>query len=707
MPSPDLLLYSNIRNRLASVNLPTVPLVLVKFMDLCQSTESSLLDLSNLIACDVALTTKIMGRMNSSLYKSNKKSNLMQAIQILGIDMIKLICISESVYQVFGDFKHINDSVFQKFWIHSLITAIVARLIAKEMNYSDTEEAYLAGLLHDVGRLALLSAEPNISEFLSNDDDALCKLERQLFKFTHAEAGAWIINQWNLDSVLADSVLYHHEEVKRIKNTHPLIRIVSLAEILAQHFNEKTPIPMDLILILNGSATFNLEAVISDAEKQVKEVFDFLGIDGDEKNIHLEKKVTVFDRRKKDIAQLSGKLRNYILLTESDTFLSKQAADNAISQAILKLTCWVFNFNDAIIFLAAKSKNVLKAISSDENRQYLGDFTISLDDQINIASEALINKRPTFINQEDTQLAIIEEQLQRVLGGSCLVCLPLIDRNRRIGVLIGCVDPNRLAYLRMRSHFLQEYAIRISHVFNGPVGEDGILRQQPVETSSELQERTRRILHEINNPLTIIKNYLNVLKSKADRNELMGDELLILNEEIDRVSELINSLNKPTAESSPQITEINKAVNEMTGLFRSSGFVPPNIEIIVHMFEQSLEIDCSQHIFKQILMNLLKNSVEALIEGGKIEIRCKDFINFDGQKYIGLIITDNGPGIDNKVMNKMFSSIQSTKNEKYRGLGLSIVYDLISEVKGHISCRSSKSGTVFEVLFPIHAPESE
>lgn len=109
MSSPDLLLYSNIRNRLASVNLPTVPLVLVKFMDLCQSTESSLLDLSNLIACDVALTTKIMGRMNSSLYKSNKKSNLMQAIQILGIDMIKLICISESVYQVFGDFKHINE----------------------------------------------------------------------------------------------------------------------------------------------------------------------------------------------------------------------------------------------------------------------------------------------------------------------------------------------------------------------------------------------------------------------------------------------------------------------------------------------------------------------------------------------------------------------------------------------------------------------
>ena len=102
-------------------------------------------------------------------------------------------------------------------------------------------------------------------------------------------------------------------------------------------------------------------------------------------------------------------------------------------------------------------------------------------------------------------------------------------------------------------------------------------------------------------------------------------------------------------------------------------------------------------------MNLLKNSIEALSAGGKIEISCKDFINLDGRKYIGLIIADNGPGINDEMMSKMFISVQSTKDEKQRGLGLSIVYDLVSKANGHISCRSSALGTSFEVLFPLHA----
>jgi putative nucleotidyltransferase with HDIG domain len=711
MPTPDLLVNSNIRNRLASVSLPTVPLVLVKLMELSQSAESSLTELGNLIACDVALTAKILRRASSSLYKSNKQADLMQSIQILGMDMIKLICISESVCQVFGDFKHINDSVFQKLWIHSLLTAVAARLIAKGMNYPNIEEAYLAGLLHDVGRLALLSAEPSVSEFLSKDDEALCKLERQLFMFTHAEAGAWIIEQWNFDSILADSILYHHEEAERIANTHPLIRVVSLAEILAQHLKEKSPIPLDLISVLSGSAVFNVDEVIRNTAKQVKEAFAALGIDNDEimpaKLSAPEDGAPSVTRRKKDMAQLSNRLRNHVLITESDIFISRQNADSAIYQALLQLTCWIFNFNDAMIFFADESESILKAMPSDEHRQYLADFFIPLNDRPNAASEALLNNRPTFISHEDTQLEVIEEQLQRILGGSCLVCLPLSGENMKKAVLIGCVDSGRLTHIHMRSRFLQQYGDEMSRVIGTLTIEGDRFGRRTISVGNELQEKIRRILHEINNPLTIIKNYLNVLKGKADENKFMGDELLILNEEIDRVSELINSLNKPVAESSSQITEINKTVNEMTGLFRGSGFVPSTVEIIVHTSEQSLELDCSQHIFKQILMNLLKNSVEALPDGGKIEISCKDFINLDGQKYIGLIISDTGPGIDNKMMNKMFSSIQSTKDEKYRGLGLSIVYDLISEAKGHISCRSGESGATFEVLFPIHTPESK
>lgn len=712
MPNPDSLDCSKIRNRLASVNLPAVPSILVKLMELCQNNESSLVDLGNLIACDTALTAKILGRANSSLYKGKRNANLMQSVQILGMDMIKLICISESVYQVFGDFKHINELVFQKLWIHSLLTAISARLIAKGMNYPNSEEAYLAGLLHDVGRLALLSAEPSVSEFLSQDDEALCKLERRLFQFTHAEASAWILAQWNFDSFLSDSVLYHHEDAGRIKKSHPLIRIVFLAEILAHHIKEKSPMPSDLVSILGGGGGyFNLEAVIKDTADQIRQAFDALGIDDDEiadseKNSPASgNKLSASSQSKKDITQLSNKLRNYVLIAESETFLSKQQTKVDVYPALLQLTCWIFNFEDAILFLTDESKNHLKAVPVDTNQQFLKDLFIPLNDLSHAATKALLKNFPVFLDHEDTQLEIIEEQLQRILGGKCLVFLPLCDKSEKIGVVIGRIDEKRLEHLRMRSLFLREYGERIAYSLNLEAYDSGHTLPQANEGSIELQEKTRRLFHEINNPLTIIKNYLNVLKNKADKNEYIGSELLILNEEIDRVSVLINSLYQ--SQSKPglvlQVTDINKTVNEMVKLFRDSGFVPSTVELVVQQSDHLLEIECSQHVFKQILMNLLKNSIEALSAGGKIEISCKDFINLDGQKYIGLIVADNGHGINDEMMSKMFTSAQSTKDEKHRGLGLSIVYDLVSKANGHISCRSSALGTSFEVLFPLHA----
>ena len=88
-------------------------------------------------------------------------------------------------------------------------------------------------------------------------------------------------------------------------------------------------------------------------------------------------------------------------------------------------------------------------------------------------------------------------------------------------------------------------------------------------------------------------------------------------------------------------------------------------------------------------------------EGGKIEISCIDYINLDGKKYAGLLVIDNGPGINDEIMNKIFSPAQSTKNDINRGLGLGIVYDLIIKIHGHISCRSNKKGTTFEILLPI------
>ena len=224
MPSSN----DKIRSRLYSAHLPAMPQILLKLLEHCHNDDTGVGTLAELIAKDPGITSKIFAIANSSAYqRSGRKVGLKDALIVIGLDMVKTLIISESVFQIFNTFSHSDDAALHRFWKHSLGAAVVAREIALRMSYQHTEEAYLAGLLHDVGRLALLKAAPGeyAASFQAADDASLCAIELRTLQITHAEAGAWLIEQWELDSFMADSVLYHHESASRLSLAHPLIRI--------------------------------------------------------------------------------------------------------------------------------------------------------------------------------------------------------------------------------------------------------------------------------------------------------------------------------------------------------------------------------------------------------------------------------------------------------------------------------------------------
>ncbi|MEO8119437.1 MAG: HAMP domain-containing sensor histidine kinase, partial [Rhodoferax sp.] len=213
------------------------------------------------------------------------------------------------------------------------------------------------------------------------------------------------------------------------------------------------------------------------------------------------------------------------------------------------------------------------------------------------------------------------------------------------------------------------------------------------------RENSRRMVHEVNNPLAIIKNYIGVLDGKLARQEPVADELLILNEELDRVGNIMNEFAEVAPKIQHGVTEINRVVNDLVRLFRESKFLPPSVQIIARMPDQACEIDGSADILKQILVNLIKNAVEALPKGGQIEIN-NGRIHRDGRTYFELCIKDTGPGMPAEVLAKLFSPVRSSKVGANRGIGLNIVHGLVKRLNGLISCRSANTGTVFEILLP-------
>jgi len=430
---------SDIRNRLLVARLPAMPQILLKLIEQCQTEEVGMAALAELIAKDPGMTGKILGVANSSAYhRSGRKVGLEQSLAALGTDMIKTLVISESVLQVFSNFSHSNSTDLRVFWQHSLSAAVMARAIAEKMRYPHSEEAYLAGLLHDVGRLALLATAPEeyACNFLTLDDETLCAVEQRTLKITHPEAGAWLVARWNLDSFLADSVLYHHEPVARLESAHPLVRIVLLAHMLSSHGEDDPGVKEAGALC--GIAATELAQISRGASSQVRKSADNLGIDlaGVDQLPVPKASDPGMPVQNPAHQQLSEEVRDLMLATEAGRSFSRQRGESGLLESVARSARLLFDFEDAIILRTNATGQALVGVPEGEYRQRLNEFSIALSSG-GVIAEAVLQRRLAFIGGDGNPLAIAEEQLLRVLGTQSLICLPLVSGQRCLGVLIG------------------------------------------------------------------------------------------------------------------------------------------------------------------------------------------------------------------------------------------------------------------------------
>jgi signal transduction histidine kinase len=360
----------------------------------------------------------------------------------------------------------------------------------------------------------------------------------------------------------------------------------------------------------------------------------------------------------------------------------------------------LFNFADTAILLLNDTGYLLTGTSVGEHRKRLAEFSIPLGAGGAIAETAL-QRRVTFISRDGNLPGVAEEQLLRILGTECLVCLPLVSEGRCLGVFIGGAASGQLADFMRCEGSLQAFAAQAAIALKTAASEHGEASRRIASVTEEYREASRRVAHEVNNPLSIIKNYLSVLDRKLAKQEPVSAEISILNEEIDRVGQIIGGLADLQPVSREGTAEVNRVISDVIRLFRDTGYVPASVRIMDRLQDQPFEIDSDGDTLKQIMVNLIKNAIEALPDGGEIEIGNNGLVNRDGLLYVEIRIKDTGPGISPEVMANLFSPVRSTKGEAHRGLGLSIVHGLVKKIHGLIICRSNKEGTAFEILLPV------
>lgn len=696
----------DIRQRLRTARIPPMPQILMRLIAQCQADRAGTAELAELIASDSAIAARVMEVANSSAYhRKGPCSGIHQALMTMGTDAVKMLLINESVIHVFGHLARERSVDLSRFWKHSLAAALIARRIAHRIGYAQAEEAYLAGLLHDIGRLALLAAAPEEYglNFDAEDDDALCASEERTLQITHPEAGALLVERWELDSFIADSVLYHHEPPARVEGAHPLIRIVLLAHLIAAE--EAGQAAFDAAATLCGLTEAEVSGMRDDVAGSLKTVAQELGIDlsaADRRPVPKQSmKADAADPLQQRMAQ---DMQNLMLSSEMSRFLGTVDDEAQLHAAMTQAACILFNTDDAAILIADDRQQSLAGTDTGRHNGRVSQYRSYLSTGGPLAA-AVRNRQIVFVTADSPSLGVPEEQLLRIMGAECVVLVPIVFEQRCLGVLVGAMPRWRVAMLQERESFLAMFGAQAGQALSALRAAAQEAEQQAEAVASRFRIASRQVAHEVNNPLSIIRNYLGVLDHKLTRDEPVQAEISILNDEIDRVGHIVSGLgNLQIAPfSAAGSSDVNLIIDGVVRTLRETAFAPSGVAIATRCQETLPQAAMASATLRQVMLNLLKNAVEAVGARGTIEVGSRGPSNRDGSLFLEIWVRDDGPGIPAHRLQTLFTEIRSSKEGGNRGLGLTIVHRLVKEAGGFIACRSEPGGTTFELLLPATA----
>jgi HD-like signal output (HDOD) protein len=226
------------------VRMPSLSTTLVKVLETCNDPLASANDLKRVISLDPVLTGRVLRLINSAYYSLGKPiSSLTRAIIMLGVNTVKNLALSFTVLDNLNRRSSCQSFSADEFWRHCLCVGVVAKSLAALKGFSamGQEEYFVAGLLHDLGKLPLYIQFPKeyyrICKNADSDQSALYQNEAKFLGVDHGAVGRIIAEKWCLGPTLVESLSSHHNTADRSDENREFVSTVELANLLSLHFN--------------------------------------------------------------------------------------------------------------------------------------------------------------------------------------------------------------------------------------------------------------------------------------------------------------------------------------------------------------------------------------------------------------------------------------------------------------------------------------
>lgn len=219
--------------------LPAFPATHAKILELAKSDDATADDLAEQIQLDPGLLANIFKLANSSAYGFNRPvKDLSLAVTLLGMEEIANMVMVAQVFDNLGEYEDGAGLDLQAFWKHSVGTAFIARAIAQKLQ-TETEHAFLGGMLHDLGKLVLdryfADYYGEVVQIANDQSCPIAEIEQDILGLTHSEIGGLLASQWQFPRNHLNTILYHHTP-EQTKRDQRLVCLIHIADVLCRQF---------------------------------------------------------------------------------------------------------------------------------------------------------------------------------------------------------------------------------------------------------------------------------------------------------------------------------------------------------------------------------------------------------------------------------------------------------------------------------------
>jgi len=272
-------------------NMPALPISVSKILEITRNTNVDAKELNNIITLDPVLTGKVLKLINSAYYSlPNQITSIVRAIVMLGVNTVKNLVLSTAVLSNVNNKNNFKALDAPSFWRHSICVGVIAKYFASKKNVDSKfiEEYFVAGLLHDIGKIPFNAVIPDeyikCITYATQNKKPLHEVESQFFGINHCELGHRIAELWKLNKNIDLTILYHHnienipEEYKKFVSMISLANIVTSKSEIGFSGDKYPENREEEILKIVGLSWDNIEQAEESAEESIKKAEIFLQI---------------------------------------------------------------------------------------------------------------------------------------------------------------------------------------------------------------------------------------------------------------------------------------------------------------------------------------------------------------------------------------------------------------------------------------------